>query len=269
MKEVVLLRSENARPDPLDPKNDLPPVEAVPILEDYWRLGYSKFREKHAVETPVDDRGFVDYGRLLGIIDNLVDQEFRWPNQLDVHHLFWKAESYEPSHFLNEEDPLLPHRFREIAYHKILIPRQMHNLLHKLTIPSDVPDYKLMEKREAGWGTAVNLFQIAKRSLDVEAQDKRLKPLPKGNGYLDPLTKRTIDDREVLQSRYNEFLQMLHEKCTNISQQDVDNIIAVDTLKNLEPLDLLIQLDKRVFLKQKHRAIKPKLRLALSKAVAA
>lgn len=262
MSELVLLRAKDAKPDPLDPHNDLPSVEHVPILEDYWRLGFNRFREKHAVETKTDERGFTDYGWLLSYIDSLVSRDFLWPNNTDVHHLQWAASSYEPKRFGHTRDPNVPTNFREIAYHKLLIPRQMHNLIHKITIPPDVPQYDLMEKRLAAYNTALLLFQVAKRTLDIEMQGSRLVPLPNGDPrFIDPVSRRVIT-REILLDRYSEFTDKFRDKYEQITDNDLDGLIDTHIFPiDPSPTDILTILDKRVFLLQKKRAIRPKLRI--------
>ncbi|MDB5176489.1 MAG: hypothetical protein JWN75_157 [Candidatus Saccharibacteria bacterium] len=265
MTERVSLSPKETAPTPLrQPSlNELPPIESVPILKEYGRLGLNAFTKEYGVKTPLDDRGFVDYGALLSYIDSLVDKEYIWTGKPDIHHLQWEADKYNESHFLHKEDPTIPQRFREIPFHKLLIPRQMHNLIHVVTIPPEVPEYEEMKKRVEAYRIARSLFQMAKQTLDIEAQEMRLIPVPhpkKMKEEFDPV-KRKIVERDVLIDRYIEFTEQFHAELSTISQKDVEDLINMDILQNADPIGaLIISLDRAVRLNKHQQAIRPVVR---------
>mgnify|MGYP007051657688 CR=1 FL=1 len=260
----------DSKPDPRAPHNDLPPVEHAPILEDYWRLGERKFREKHAVETKTDERGFVDHVWLLEYIDSLVDEEYLWPHAKDIHHLQWTGEEYEPYHFQDTPDPTVPNTFREIAFHKLLIPCQMHKFLHKVTLPPRPPDYEVMKKRVDAHAIAVSLFQAAERVISIERQHERLElmerhdPRKHGHPYIDKVTRRVID-RDTLVDRYCEFAEKFQHKCKEVATADLDDLIDTHLLtQDPSPIDLLMTLDKRTLFTHMQQAMRPDIRTKTS-----
>lgn len=250
--------------------HELPPSDKVPILKEYGRLGLDRFIDRYAIPTQTDNRGFVDYGWLLGYIDSLVSKEHVWEGQLDVHHLHWEANAYDPLHFVDQVtgegepiDPTLPHEFRENPFHKLLIPRDLHDLIHVVTLPPDVPDYEQMKRRVDAYTIAVGLFQKAKQTLDIEAQEKRLRPLndPRfANMSLDP-KKRRIISREILLDRYFEFASQFNDQLSNTSQNDVDDLIQMDFLRSRNSIPLLVSsMQRRIRINKDKQAIRPAVR---------
>jgi hypothetical protein len=265
MGELVSLSPKETVPvPPRQPSlKELPPVESVPILKEYGRLGLSAFTKEYGIDTPTDERGFVDYGALLGHVDKLVDKDFIWSSRLDIHHLQWEGHLYNPDHYEEEEDPTIPQRFREIPFHKLLIPRQMHNFIHVITRPPEPPEYGEMKKRVEAFEVAVRLFQKAKQTLDIEAQEMRLVPVPhpkKMKEEYDPL-RRKIVERDVLIDQYRKFTEQFHSQLSNTTQQDVENLINMDLLRNENPIGTLVtSLDRAVRLNKQRQAIRPKVR---------
>lgn len=264
MSEMVSLPpQEILAPPPEHLSTELPPAESVPLLKEYGRLGLTKFMDRYAVPTQLDDRGFVDYGWLLGYIDSLVDEDYVWSSRLDIHHLQWEGSSYHPDNFTDYDDPSVPQRFREIPFHKLLIPRQMHDLIHLVTLPPKMPEYSEMKKRVEAFDVAVSLFQKAKQTLDIEQQNKRLIPAPHPkyrNKTFDPV-KRKMIEREVLRDRYAEFAQIFHNQLSQTSQQDVEDLINMDAVRRDNPvLSIVSSLDRAVRLNKQKQAIRPKLR---------
>lgn len=139
----------------------------------------------------------------------------------------------------------------------------MHNLIHKITLPPEVPEYDIMEKRVSAYNSALALFQVAKRTLDIEMQGNRLIPLPNGDPrFLDPISRR-VTTREILLDRYSEFTDKFRDKFEEITDDDLDGLIDTQIFPiNPSPIDILTILDKRVFLLRKKRAIRPKVRIS-------
>lgn len=249
--------------------HELPPSDKVPILKEFGKLGLDRFIDRYAIPTQTDDRGFVDYGWLLGYIDSLVSKEHIWEGRLDIHHLQWEANAYEPIHFMDQTiddkpiDPTVPHEFRENPFHKLLIPRDMHDLIHVVTLPPEVPDYEQMKRRVDAYSIAVSLFQKAKQTLDIEAQEKRLQPLndPRfENMSLDPKKRRVIS-REILLDRYAEFVSQFNDQLSKTSQNDVDDLIRMDLLRSSNSIPLLVSsMERRIRLNKDKQAIRPTVR---------
>jgi hypothetical protein len=273
-REVTLARQESspAAVRRLNHLHELPPADKVPILKEYGRIGLERFIDRYAVPTQTDDRGFVDYGWLLGYIDGLVSKEHVWTGRLDIHHLQWEAGSYIPANFTDQTtedresiDPTIPHQFRENPFHKLLIPRDMHDLIHLVTLPPEVPDYEQMKRRVDAYTIAINLFQKAKQTLDIEAQEKRLQPInhPRfADMSLDPKKRRVIN-REILLDRYAEFVSQFRAQLSNTSQNDVDNLIRMDILLGQDPIPLLVSsMERKIRLHKDKQAIRPTVRWA-------
>lgn len=270
--EVPLARQESspAAVRRLNRLHELPPADKVPILKEYGRIGLERFVDRYAVPTQTDDRGFVDYGWLLGYIDSLVSKEHVWTGRLDIHHLQWEASSYSPVNFADmtnpdgeRADPTIPHQFRENPFHKLLIPRDMHDLIHLVTLPPEVPEYEQMKRRIDAYMIAINLFQKAKQTLDIEAQEKRLQPITHPsftNMSLDPKKRRVIN-REILLDRYAEFVSQFNTQLSNTSQNDVDDLIRMDILRNQDPIPMLVSsMERKVRLNKDKQAIRPTVR---------
>jgi hypothetical protein len=271
MGEVVSLQpKETASTSTRQPSlKELPPIESAPILKEYGRLGLTAFTKEYGMKTPTDGRGFVDYGALLGYVDSLVKKDFIWSSRMDIHHLQWESHRYNPVEFADEEDPTIPQRFREIPFHKLLIPRQMHEFIHVVTLPPELPEFDEMKKRVEAFDIAVSLFQKAKQTLDIEAQEMRLIPVPhpkKMKEEYDPI-KRKIIERDVLIDRYKEFTEQFHNQLSKTTQQDVENLINMELLQNENPITVLVtSLDRAVRLNKQRQAIRPKVRWIAPKA---
>lgn len=249
--------------------------DSVPLMKEFGRLGLERFIEKHAVATQTDDRGFVDYGWLLSYIDSLVPKDHVWTGRLDVHHLQWEAHKYDASQYDptvpdtdgNQIDASIPSRFREIPFHKLLIPRQMHDLIHIVTLPPEVPAYEEMKKRVQAFEVALDLFQAAKQAIDIEEQDKRLIPIGRPgyeSMYLDRKKRRMIK-REILLERYAEFTQKFESKLSTVDPAEVENLVRIDTADTRRPHGSLVSdWNKRIRMTSKRHALRPKIRWASS-----
>lgn len=242
---------------------ELPSTHDAPILKDLGRLGVDRFMDRHAVETQTDARGFVDHGWLLSYIHSLVPRDHVWTGHLDVHHLQWVEEWYQPQHFQGEEDPSAPSRLRDSPFHKFLIPRDIHDLIHITTLPPALPEYKPMLRRATAIETAVSLFQTAKQAIDVESRERRLVPAPHPKyreKTFDPVSRRLIE-RDVLIDRYWEVYEQFKGQLSDISQQDVDDLINLELIKDRDPIfSVVSSLDRAVRLNKKKQAIRPKVR---------
>lgn len=257
-KEIVITAPhESSRP------LELPSADDVPLMRDLGRMGIDKFMNRFAVPSQTDERGFVDYGWLLGHIHSLVPSNHVWTGTPDVHHLQWTAESYEPKHFADYEDPELPNRFREVPFHKLLIPRDLHDLIHVVTLPSEPPEFEVMEKRLAAYDTAISLFQKAKQAVEVANKAHRLIPAPHpdySHKTYDPVTRKLIE-REVLLDNYREFYNQFKNNLSETNQRDVDDLIDLNVIRSRDPVfSVISSLDRAVRPHKPKQGIRPKVR---------
>ena len=132
--------------------------------QEFWLIN----PERDKFETPVDDRGFVDVPTLVQAVKDSIDSEYKWPEHLSVHHLYWKEDWYS-SPFIGMNGQ----KFRELPIHKALVPRVFENWLHYVTIPPDVPDPELMQRRVKSWTVASDLFHSVRSAVKWERLAKR------------------------------------------------------------------------------------------------
>lgn len=266
MNEVVSSpRREITSQTPLESRRplELPTPEQVPIIKEYGRLGIERFMDRYAVPTETDERGFVDYRWLLAYVHSLVPPSHTWVGKLDVHHLQWTGASYQPEHFEEHDDPTIPDQFREMPFHKLLIPRDLHDLIHIVTLPPPLPEYEQMERRVTAYNTAIKLFHAAKQAIEVATREERLIPAPHSkyrNRTYDPVARKLIE-RDVLIDRYWEFYTEFKGRLSEIAQHDVDDLIDLDRIRSRDPIfSVVSSLDKAVRLNKQKQAIKPKVR---------
>lgn len=242
----------------LDPRNDLPPARAIPILHCLANLSLEQFRGEYALETKTDERGFVDYGQLLSDINAQIDDAtFRWPRyNYDIHHLQWESVSYHPREFNGNT---IPQEFREIPFHKLYIPRQLHNLIHRITLPPEMPSLDAMTKRVEAYRTAKNLFETASRSIRIEEMQQQARPYDGKN----VIVNRRVVDRDVLIDRYQEFTDKYRNQLSETSVKDLDGLIDMRMLDLAAPIPTVAaRLDHATLVSSRKKAIRPKLRVA-------
>jgi len=242
---------------------ELPSVEHAPILKEFGRLGLDRFMDRYAIPTQTDERGFVDYGWLLGYIHSLVSKDHVWTGGLDVHHLQWVGKWYDESHFQHEENPSVPSELREIPFHKLLIPRDLHDLIHVVTLPPEIPEYEQMRRRVEAFTVARSLFQKAKQTIEIESKERRLIPAPHPKYHsktFDPVTRKLIE-REVLIDQYNQFRAQFENELSSTTQQDVDDFLRISSLQDGDPIVSLVStFDRTVKPNKRKQGIRPKLR---------
>lgn len=245
-----------------NPQADLPPVEAVPILRHLGELGLTEFKKEFATPTTLDERGFVDYKQLLSYVDSLVEEDFKWSEiGLDIHHLQWEAKSYSPELFTEYTDPTIPQQFREIPFHLLYIPRQLHNLIHCVTLPPEVPSYDQMKKRVEAFDIARGLFEKAIRSMMIEETVQRA--IRHSSGALVDLKRRKLIDLEVLEDRYIEFTIEYYDRLIEASASDLDGIIDAHILDSTRPVsEIVLHLNSTIHITKRNKGLRPELRTA-------
>lgn len=112
-------------------------------------------REK--IETPLDSRGLVDFPKLIDSVCEYVEEDYQWRGQDNGHHLYWFDKLYTKPNLFNQ-DVTTSRVFRGLHIHIVELPRELHDFLHVVTLPVEVPDEEVMKYRIDSWNVAVNLF---------------------------------------------------------------------------------------------------------------
>ncbi len=121
------------------------------------------------IPTPTDDRNLIDPQRLTTDVLSTVDPDYTWPKGLSVHHMYWPAANYP----YNNKVEVNPAHFRNLAVHKILVPRVFENWLHKITEEPPVPDPEVMHYRVEAWKVAKELFKTARGTVQWRRMAER------------------------------------------------------------------------------------------------
>lgn len=120
------------------------------------------------LETPVDQRGIVNADELILAVKGLIHEDYAWMPPTDVHHLYWTRATYYK--YAREHPGIASDTFRELAPHKIRVPRLFHNLVHAATLPPPIPDSEIIDMRVRAWQIAEGLF----RSIREVTHSERL-----------------------------------------------------------------------------------------------
>lgn len=251
MGETFRTSSESSigTPHSRPPRNrlDLPSPEDAPILEPLGELSFEEFRRQHALETPLDSRGFVDYPSLLELVSEQMREGFLWPNvEYDVHHLQWAGNKYAAEQW---SASTIPMEFREVPFHKLYIPRQLHNFIHAITREPETPSHQAMFRRVKAYRRAVHLFTAAQNSLHYERAESIGRPvgegtllIPKSADYpknwgSSASTSRVIAV-EVLLDRYEEFTTIFKRQLAQAALHDFDGLFKTVS-QDLEPHEII------------------------------
>lgn len=164
----------------------LPPPEMVAIdLEKDYRI-----------KTPLDERGLVDVPKLLFEIGKTVDPSYDWRSQFnDVHHLQWPNRWYDDENKESSNALVNPNEFRSLAIGKWVLPRVLHNWIHKVTEPPIIPSLDTMHYRIEAQRVTTSLFLTARTSKQIWRSRF--------------LTEKQIQDRLTL--RFDSFSAQLEE----------------------------------------------------------
>lgn len=126
--------------------------------------------------VPADDRGFVLPEETIEVVLAYFEQDYIWPVDWsknapqilrpDDHHFHWMAAHYRKQLFCGP-DASVPAKFRDLPTNRGILPRQFHNVLHKYTLPPDVPRLGDMARYLESFEIARQLFRSAERALRV------------------------------------------------------------------------------------------------------
>jgi hypothetical protein len=172
------------------------------------------------IDTPVDDRGFVDVDRLIQAVKATIDPSYQWPDKINEHHFYWEEEWYHSQ--------LIGARalhFRELPVHKALLPIEFHCWLHRITIPPDVPDPELIRIRNMSWGVAKDLFNSSREYVRFEKRVRRRAELIERKPEILPVHFGGIDRAgqeyiEQMSQKHFEGIRMTLDRLDLIPEED-------------------------------------------------
>jgi len=108
------------------------------------------------LETPLDDRGLVDFEALVKLVRGTVDPAYDWSSPFnDRHHLQWPRRFYVDA----PDDKPNPAEFRHLGIGMVRVPRLFHNWTHLITEPPAMPSFEVMQYRIDAQRVAVSLFE--------------------------------------------------------------------------------------------------------------
>lgn len=122
------------------------------------------------IETPLDDRGLVDFEALVNVVRSTVDPSYDWSSPFnDRHHLQW------PRRFYIDEPDAKPNpaEFRHLGIGMVRVPRLFHNWTHLITEPPAMPSFEVMQYRIDAQRVAVALFEKI-RNIKRDGRAKEL-----------------------------------------------------------------------------------------------
>lgn len=124
------------------------------------------------IPTPVDERGLVLLPELIEAVKSTVDPVYVWPQgrqHESTHHLYYEKGDY-PREDGNEFDP---YAFRNLAIHKVELPRVFENWLHLVAEKPQRPSREVMAYRIESWRVAKELFRSASSVVLWEKHARR------------------------------------------------------------------------------------------------
>jgi len=151
-----------ARPDALcaRPSVHLPPRE-------YW---LSDPAIEGLIPTPLDSRGLVDALALFQEVAKTIDPAYEWGSAFDdPHHLQWPGDWYANEVRDSVNKTANPQEFRNLAISQWVLPRVLHNWIHRVTEPPPVPSDEVMFYRTEAQRVTTSLFMTVrdgKRYID-------------------------------------------------------------------------------------------------------
>lgn len=184
------------------PGEHLPPLEACPILVARKN---GKVAVRYTVDTPIDGLGIPDGPKIIEYVNSVVDPEYEYPGETNVHHLCYPRRAYEA-------DPV-SREFREGAGLMVRMQIQPHNLLHKLFNDCSMPKHDVMVERNREQRSANRLFELGRTAIRYGkwAQQFQVAAEIAKSNYRDPQALAIFYRKlsEVYENRYQDFLEKM------------------------------------------------------------
>ena len=168
------------------------------------------------IDTPYDEFGIVDKKELFRRILGSVSTDFYWGGSyVGPHHIMWPQADYAGEGLGARRK--IPMKFRSSQSLRVIIPRDLHDYLHKITEPPKQPGIDTMEQYYQEQQTVLHLYDIVRyhglSDLSISEQNKeqyRLHRLHDELGRIKDGQVGLLPDRELLASmELNEVRQTL------------------------------------------------------------
>lgn len=136
-------------------------VKKTPMLE--YRGNGAVCKEK--IEVPLDEYGIPRRVELMRKVLGTLEVAHHWTGDYDLHHIAWPGVNYRKITDSNGE--LVGSYYRGAGSLKVMLPRQMHNYLHAITLPPPMPTFDVMRQYAHEHDQVSRLYDaISKRSYD-------------------------------------------------------------------------------------------------------
>lgn len=135
-----------------------------------WRLAdYSDLIQRNnnntitvldQIQTQYDSNGILDRRALLQGIMGSVATEYHWQGSYTgPHHLMWPRRAYlQPKNTNVRAD--IATQYRASPTLQIILPRELHDYLHRITEPPTMPDIDVMEQYNLEQSQVSRLFSV-------------------------------------------------------------------------------------------------------------
>lgn len=98
------------------------------------------------IDTPYDEYGIIDRKELFRRLLGSVASHYHWEGSFaGPHHLMWPKAAYSPPNVPNAVASIAT-CFRGSPSLKVILPRQLHDYLHRITQPPTVPAVDVMRQ---------------------------------------------------------------------------------------------------------------------------
>ncbi len=132
------------------------------------------FRAIERVPTVLDERGLVEPIATIRALKLFLDEEGLMPQTLeanDDHHLYWPFNLYKKADISFDDD--LATRFRHLRINRVVLPRNVHELLHVHTEPPPVPEEGLMQEYLKSADHLFRMFKMSRSIIGIERDIRR------------------------------------------------------------------------------------------------
>lgn len=223
----------------------LPPPEAAPIVTKISTYGLSRFRDIHAIPTPLlHEGGPVDYETLLRNLGEYFDPAYRWKAPFfDEHHLQWRADLYRPQRW--DEDHV-PSQFRDQSTNKLWLPRQFHHFIHVMTQEPDVPDMEVMRREVKQYRRHAYMYRLVSGMIALAEAQERAEYHPAHKLYVDVQGRRSFG-RDTLEENRKRFIRVLENNIAKGLLPDLSELHVLALVQEELPLlEVLPRIRKQI-----------------------
>lgn len=120
--------------------------------------------------TPVDDHGLVLAEAVVATALSAIHPDYQWRSDLgsDIHHLYWPGFYYPdlPRAGAN------PHEHRQLPINQIILPREVHSVIHAVMEPPIIPSTEVMQNRILANAGVRKLLKRTTLSTDLHRERK-------------------------------------------------------------------------------------------------